>query len=182
MWLCTKHGFFSIVRKGENQVHVRARVRADIERLRIELDKEYNPSEILEWPDADYRYRIICGDGAFEYLMQFFTDTLDYENFKERIASLPDQRDKGQDYHTLWYSGVGWQNQERERIREANGGYDQDDIARLIRSSADDVKCSMGHSTAKDLPLLHASLKICQDEGMKTKAAHLARRIAQLTK
>jgi hypothetical protein len=128
MWICTQHGFFSIVRKGRNEVHVRARVRADIERLKVELDHEFNPSEILELPEADYRYRIICGDGAFEFLMQFFTDTLDYDNFKARIASLPDQRAKTGDYHNLWHAGVCWQQDDTAK----KGGEGLDFIGRAV--------------------------------------------------
>ena len=34
MWLCTKHGFFSIVEKLPGEFHIRARVKRDIENLK----------------------------------------------------------------------------------------------------------------------------------------------------
>ena len=62
MWLATKFGFYSIVQKqgqdggDSTSFHVRARVRTDLESL---LTATGLQREILEWPTADYRYRIV---------------------------------------------------------------------------------------------------------------------------
>jgi hypothetical protein len=183
MWLATQHGFYSIVQKTATEFHVRARVRQDLENLGALLKRDdVVLPDIEEWPDADYRYRYITTRRAVQWILARLVDAIDYDNFKSRISSLPDQRAKQSDYGMIWHFGLTWQNAERERTRKENGGFDEDDIRKLIRSSADDVKCSMGHCSAKDLPLLRASLQICQDEGLKTKAAHLERRIKQLEK
>jgi len=56
MWLATQHGFFSIVQKESDLYFIRARLRQDLENLKqlAELD-----DEIHEWPQADYRFRIM---------------------------------------------------------------------------------------------------------------------------
>jgi len=47
MWLLTKHGAYSLVKKSENQFHVRARVRWDLENL----------VERVPLPDAAIHFR-----------------------------------------------------------------------------------------------------------------------------
>lgn len=101
MWLMTQYGFFSIVRQGEDSAFyvVRARVRNDLENLRrlAQLD-----SDIVESEDADYRYRIFISSDELETAMSVLAQTVDYENFKQRIGDLPDQRQKSGAYHHVW--------------------------------------------------------------------------------
>jgi hypothetical protein len=112
MWICSKLGFYSIVRKPDG-FHVRARTKADLVNLKNALSKEFHESlirslEIETWPQADYRYRIrITGlffpceiFAVFEVLMR----TVDYANFKNEVAARPDQRAKLNAYCNLWHS------------------------------------------------------------------------------
>jgi len=65
MWIASKFGFYSIVQKqaqSEGQpaiFHIRARIRTDLENLLRGLSFK---CEILEWPQADYRYRFLASD------------------------------------------------------------------------------------------------------------------------
>ena len=98
MWLMTQHGFFSIVKK-DDAIHVRARVRGDLENLkraaRLRLP-------VHESPSADYRWRLLVDAAGLRAILATLADTLDYPNFKERIARRPDQRDKRGPYHGVW--------------------------------------------------------------------------------
>jgi len=106
MWLCTSIGFFSIVRK-DGACHVRARVRSDLERLadRAGLDR----SRIEEWPQADYRWRILATGAELGTVMAALADTVDYPNFKSRIHATPHQDAKSTAYGRLWADLLGLQ-------------------------------------------------------------------------
>jgi hypothetical protein len=99
MWLATQFGFYSIVRKKPDEFHVRGRVRRDLENLvRLTgLDRE-----VLVSQPADYRYRIIVGPEEIALIMRRLAETIDYTNFKSRVAERPDQRAKGHAYHEIW--------------------------------------------------------------------------------
>lgn len=100
MWLITKHGFYSIVEKEPGIFHVRARERADIENL---LQGVPLPEvEILESNSNDYRYRVIVGKDEVLNIMRFFGDTIDYSNFKNKIAATPGQSHKHHAYGKIW--------------------------------------------------------------------------------
>lgn len=99
MWLATQYGFYSIVQKAPGEFHVRGRVKQDLENLLqlVGLDLE-----VLTWPGADYRYRVIVGEGDFTRIMAALALSLDYPNFKSQIARLPDQREKLDSFHEIW--------------------------------------------------------------------------------
>ncbi len=99
MWLATRHGFYSIVRKSPGIYHIRARVRADLENLQRVCDLS---QKIERWPQADYRFRIIVGDDNIGRVFAALCVDLDYSNFKTKIAATPDQRDKLHAYHDIW--------------------------------------------------------------------------------
>jgi hypothetical protein len=99
MWLATKHGFYSIVEKAPTNFHIRARVRQDLENLRNLIGGDW---EILEWPLADYRYRVIVDRKGFVEVMGALALSLDYPNFKSEIAATPDQRAKLHAFHQVW--------------------------------------------------------------------------------
>lgn len=108
MWICSQWGFFSIVRKARGEYHIRGRVRKDMENLCGLVGLSYD--QILETP-GDYRFRIIASDGMVLKVLADLGSSLDYSNFKGRIASLPDQADKLCAYHDLWSAMVriqGW--------------------------------------------------------------------------
>lgn len=99
MWLATRYGFYSVVRKSPTEFHVRGRIRRDLENL-LELTGRRHP--IHEWPTADYRYRVIVDHRTFSELMAALALALDYPNFKEAIAATPDQREKLPAFHQVW--------------------------------------------------------------------------------
>ncbi len=105
MWIATKFGFYSIVQKqapdegGSDSFHVRARVRTDLENV---LTVTGLQQEILEWPNADYRFRIVIDSEDLSHLMLVLVENLDYGNFKSMIAATPGQRGKLHEYHKIW--------------------------------------------------------------------------------
>ena len=104
MWLATQYGFCSMVRKNQDEFHLRARVRRDLENLREITGVDV---EVHVWPAADYRYRmILCKADASAVIAAVFKH-LDYANFKSRIVALPDQRGN---QTAIIASGMKWPN------------------------------------------------------------------------
>ena len=98
MWLMTKYGFYSIVQKQSNEYHVRSRERRDLQNL---IDKvPLRGSVISESKSSDYLARIIVDHDIVTKILKFLGDTLDYDNFKQRISETPDQAHKP--YHSVW--------------------------------------------------------------------------------
>jgi len=89
MWLFTKFGFFSVVKKesdGADTLTIRARVKADLENLiKYYLIGEF---KILTFPEADYRYRIIVPKEVFTKAIAEITKDINYENFKNEVYDL----------------------------------------------------------------------------------------------
>ena len=98
MWLMTKHGFFSIVKKKKGEFHVRAREHMDLENLINGIP--FKGKAIIDTPDADYAHRIIATQEDVQAIMSFLGETLDYSNFKGKIDKTPDQQHKP--YHKVW--------------------------------------------------------------------------------
>jgi hypothetical protein len=102
MWIASKYGFYSIVKKaGTDGVayHIRARTVEDLERLR-EAAKITNP--ILYWAPADYKFRILVSKKEFGLIMKALANGVTYPNFKNEIALTPHQSQKLPLYHRLW--------------------------------------------------------------------------------
>ena len=99
MWIATQHGFYSIVQKAPSKFHIRARVRKDLENLLKLMAKDW---KILEWPLADYRYRVIVDRKDVVEVMGALALDLDYPNFKSQIAKTPDQCAKLDAFHRIW--------------------------------------------------------------------------------
>ena len=99
MWIASKFGFFSIVCKGEDQFHVRARVRTDLENLlvAVDLDEKIHESDL-----SDYKYRLVVGHDAVRKITSALAETLDYPNFKNKIAETSSQVTKLDAYHEIW--------------------------------------------------------------------------------
>jgi hypothetical protein len=105
MWLFTKLGFFSVVedRNDRRRVQVRARVREDIEAVaKLVASKASVDAEILETPDADYRFRILITKAAWAKVGKTLTADIDYPNFKGRVLSGMRDRNRSDAYHTVW--------------------------------------------------------------------------------
>lgn len=85
MWLFTKFGFFSVVRKkGEAQLTVRARVAADLDRLRSTYLPALSPT--VAGAGTDYPYRAQTSSAALGEALQRLVADLDYGNFKSEVA------------------------------------------------------------------------------------------------
>ena len=98
MWLMTKYGFYSIVQKQPGEYHVRSRERKDIENLMTRLPLAQ--VRIIESKSSDYPFRIIVKKEDVEAIMKFLGETIDYDNFKNKIDQTRDQRHKP--YHEVW--------------------------------------------------------------------------------
>ena len=111
MWIATKVGFFSIVRKEEKDFHVRARLRPDLVEL---MDLAGIESEIFESEYADYRFRIVVDSDTVSKIAAGLFEEIDYDNFKNTIYDSPTQREKCEAYGNIW--SLMWALQEQETI------------------------------------------------------------------
>lgn len=88
MWIITKIGFFSVVQKpwdaAKDTLTIRARVRADLERLNAYLP---DMSDIIDRQDSDYRFRTVADRRAVSEAMAKLVADVDYDNFKNEVAS-----------------------------------------------------------------------------------------------
>jgi hypothetical protein len=108
MWVASKYGFFSIVKK-DGGWHIRARKAADLKLLQKAVGSTFAGEKIHLTPDADYCARIFITDhsdgrGAVQIdrIMSALGESVDYGNFKSMIAETPDQQDKLPAYHRMW--------------------------------------------------------------------------------
>ena len=108
MWLCTRLGFFSIVRKEPDTFHIRARCREDLEQL-AKAAGAGNP--VASFSGSDYPWRILCCADELPVFMQALTTSIDYGNFKSAIAASLTQRPKLSAYHDIHHRMVEWQEQ-----------------------------------------------------------------------
>lgn len=103
MWVCSKLGFFSIVKKRADghrgNWQIRARVRNDLELLKSAAGIS---ATVQEWPDADYRWRIIVGKRDLARVTAALEASIDYSNFKAMIHATPSQIGKYTAYAAFW--------------------------------------------------------------------------------
>lgn len=99
MWLCTQHGFYSIVQKSPGEFHVRARLRRDLENLARLCGTDW---DIRRSPANDYHFRIVCDQATVTAILAALAECIDYSNFKSRIHELADQDGKPAAYGDLW--------------------------------------------------------------------------------
>ena len=99
MWIASKFGFYSIVCKNEDEFHIRARLKVDLENLLIatNIDEQIHQSD-----RADYRYRLVVGSDAVKKVFSILCESINYPNFKNQIAETPSQEDKLDAYHDIW--------------------------------------------------------------------------------
>ncbi len=115
MYLLTKLGFFSIVRKsfdpikGEEVKGDEFQVRGvDLKDMYNLLDAykthpEFNASvhhvpHVLETHYADYRYRMQVKPAEMEIMFKVLMNSIDYMNFKRHVIKNPEQSKKGKIY------------------------------------------------------------------------------------
>ncbi len=85
MWLMTPLGFVSVVEKpGDPHLTVRARVRADLDRLRAEVCPTLTPT--IAGAGTDYPYRATCSHEAWATAVADMARSIDYSNFKSTVS------------------------------------------------------------------------------------------------
>lgn len=103
MWVFSRYGFYSVVRKpsdgGNDVYHLRARVREDLERLKKAAGIS---GEIIESKFADYRFRLLLSKEELDRVMLVLADSVDYPNFKDEVAKQAGQRDRLNSYARIW--------------------------------------------------------------------------------
>ena len=103
MWLFTKHGFFSVVKKkfkkDDKPYQIRARVKNDLHNL---IDRCSLDEDIIDTSNSDYRYRITVDRVDLNRVMDSIVDDLDYSNFKSMVHGVEDQKDKMNAYYKVW--------------------------------------------------------------------------------
>jgi hypothetical protein len=55
---------------------------------------------VIESNHSDYAFRIIVKKEDVEAILKFLGETIDYDNFKDKIDQTPDQKHKP--YHGVW--------------------------------------------------------------------------------
>jgi hypothetical protein len=101
MWIFTPIGFFSVVKKehdAEDEITIRARVRADLEALKAYVA---SMSEIREDRNADYWYRATAKHEDFAEAAAQLVRDIDYSNFKNQVASKQGY-DRSSRYGEVW--------------------------------------------------------------------------------
>ena len=99
MWIASKHGFFSIVMKGSDEFHVRARFRSDLEEL---METAGIEETLHENTGTDYRYRLVVDRPVVTKIGAALFEEIDYGNFKNKIAETPSQQGKLSAYGDIW--------------------------------------------------------------------------------
>jgi hypothetical protein len=110
MWLFTTIGFFSVVQKtGESELTVRARVRADLDRLREKYLPELTPTE--SGTGTDYPHRGRVSHEAFARALGQLARDIQYGNFKNKIYA-EQGGDRAHVYGDVWHALLGLENEE----------------------------------------------------------------------
>lgn len=100
MWLFTTLGFFSVVQKpGDTGLTIRARVAADLDRLRAAHLPALSPT--VHGAGTDYPYRATIGHEAFGRALIGLVDELHYGNFKDAVAATMGH-DRAHVYGEVW--------------------------------------------------------------------------------
>jgi hypothetical protein len=99
MWLMTKYGFYSVVEKLPGEFHFRSREKRDLQNL---LHAAGAIGKIHRSRNADYPFRVVTGAAGKRRLMQAVESSIDYPNFKDKIAGTKSQSRKLNAYHRIW--------------------------------------------------------------------------------
>ncbi len=100
MWFFTLTGFYSVVQKpGDQNLTVRARVAADLDRLRA----AYLPSlsRTMHTPGVDYPYRASITHEDFAQALGRMAMDICHDNFKAEVAHRLGP-DRALTYHQVW--------------------------------------------------------------------------------
>lgn len=124
MWLYTSIGFFSVIdrpltrkgRKDATKLQVRARVRADLERLNERLANLNAEGRIVLTPDADYPCRMLVDRKAFQKVIAQLVSEIDYADFKSHVHDqFPHEPQRQRALDLAWEGAKRWGDFETER-------------------------------------------------------------------
>ena len=109
MWIASRFGWVSIVRKGGNgkEWQIRARVRKDL--LSLIAAAKLQDQKVIETFDSDYRYRIVLEKEQLGRVFEALESSIDYPNFKSVVAKIRGQEKHLQAYHKIWAIMAGLQ-------------------------------------------------------------------------
>ena len=95
MWIFTRYGFYSIVcaskKDGsldDQSLMIRARCISHLESLQTRFPK-LAVGDILEWPNRDYRYRLIIPKASWTTIIDELAQEQEWSNFKDEAAKYP---------------------------------------------------------------------------------------------
>jgi 8-oxo-dGTP pyrophosphatase MutT (NUDIX family) len=118
MWLFTTFGFFSIVRKDQdNELTIRGRTHGDL----VRLITTYLPDlgEPVEHQGSDYPWRVRCQADQIAKIVEQLTQEIEYDNFKNEVSDILGCA-RARRYGTVWqalygmaddapeYTPIGW--------------------------------------------------------------------------
>ncbi len=140
MWLFTTIGFFSVVQKpDEGYLTVRARVAADLERLRGTYMPEL--SATVAGAGTDYPYRATISHEAYAHGLAKMAQDIHYDNFKDAVAQALGAEREGI-YAQVWANMLQLRDKSpttarveqrrRPRKRHAYGGVVFDAAGRIL--------------------------------------------------
>lgn len=111
MWAFTRDGFFSVVHNeycGSDELMVRARCRADLERLK---KKVKTISDVATGGDDTYLFRMVVDRDQWAKYLQEETHRIDYSHFRDDTVEDGDD-DRILAYFMAWGSLYQWQQKE----------------------------------------------------------------------
>lgn len=91
MWLCTVHGFVSIVQKGPHgKFCIRARDKAHLQAIFRRCKSRLFPKMPRIYVNAgtDYRYRAFLTKAQMEAVVVSLVNAINYDNFKDRVKEV----------------------------------------------------------------------------------------------
>jgi len=121
MWLMTDIGFYSAVehRDDDTLVMVRARARADLERLIELLERDTAPEIIEGIKGADYPARIVLAKAEWAKVVERLAWDIDYDNFKNAVGQRCGYERAGT-YSAVWGRLLAIEREGREGV-ESDG-------------------------------------------------------------
>ncbi len=115
MWVFSRDGYFSAIRDdscGPDELMVRGRCRADLERLR---DKIPTKNEIVS-PGDDYLFRLVVNRDEWGEYLKAESTAIDYPCFRDTVQDGDNARAFA--YFMVWGNMRQWQ--QKEAIRSGD--------------------------------------------------------------
>ena len=111
MWILTKIGFYSIIKKpshlnpdGPAVFNIRGRDKDDLKRLAELISPDLAKLPVVhEYDYSDYPYRVyLHTQEEMDAVMAKLSVLIDYDNFNDTIKATPHQKAKIEPYEELW--------------------------------------------------------------------------------